>query len=62
MAATTYTITPGRFSDDEEVSVSQVFPTAVTSAGSPGQVAFDTTHFYVCVAPDTWRRATLATW
>lgn len=60
--STTSSITPGRYSDDEEVVVAQVFPTAVNSAGKQGQVAFDTTHFYVCVADNTWRRATLATW
>lgn len=48
-------------------AIQQTFPNFVaapalaTSAGVPGQVAFDATHFYVCVAPNTWVRATLAT-
>lgn len=36
-------------------------PATATSAGTPGQVAFDATHFYVCIATNTWVRATLAT-
>lgn len=37
-------------------------PATATSAGMTGQIAFDATHIYVCVAPATWVRATLATW
>lgn len=36
-------------------------PTTATSPGTPGQVAYDATHIYVCVATNTWVRATLAT-
>lgn len=36
-------------------------PALATSAGKVGQVAFDSTHFYVCIALNTWVRATLAT-
>jgi hypothetical protein len=36
-------------------------PALATSAGKTGQVAYDATHFYVCVALNTWVRATLAT-
>lgn len=34
-------------------------PTATTDPGSPGQVAFDGTYFYCCVATDTWGRVLL---
>ena len=37
-------------------------PGTSSSTGTPGQVAYATGFFYVCVAPDTWERATLATW
>lgn len=37
-------------------------PASASDAGQPGQVAYDATHFYVCVALDTWVRATLSTW
>lgn len=36
-------------------------PATATSAGTPNQVAFDATHLYLCIAPNTWVRATLAT-
>lgn len=36
-------------------------PATATSIGTEGQFAFDATHFYVCVAPNTWVRTTLAT-
>lgn len=36
-------------------------PALATSPGAPNQVAFDATHFYVCIATNTWVRATLAT-
>lgn len=39
----------------------QDVPATATSTGTPGQVAYDATHFYVCVATDTWVRATLST-
>ncbi|HWY42636.1 MAG TPA: hypothetical protein VNX66_04020 [Candidatus Sulfotelmatobacter sp.] len=36
-------------------------PATATSTGKPGQIAFDATHIYVCVATNVWVRATLAT-
>jgi hypothetical protein len=36
-------------------------PANSTAVGTPNQVAYDATHFYVCVATNTWVRATLAT-
>lgn len=36
-------------------------PATATSTGTPGQVAYDATHFYVCVATNTWVRTTLST-
>lgn len=36
-------------------------PATASSAGVAGQVAYDSTHFYVCVANATWVRVTLAT-
>jgi hypothetical protein len=36
-------------------------PGSATATGKAGQIAFDATHIYVCVATDTWVRATLAT-
>jgi hypothetical protein len=36
-------------------------PALATSAGKAGQIAYDATHIYVCVALNTWVRALLAT-
>ena len=36
-------------------------PANATAVGKPNQVAYDATHFYVCIATNTWVRATLAT-
>jgi hypothetical protein len=37
-------------------------PATATSQGVVGQVAWDSTHIYVCVSTNTWVRATMATW
>lgn len=37
-------------------------PSAATSAGTAGQIAFDGTYLYVCTATNTWRRTSLNTW
>lgn len=36
-------------------------PLTAGAAGVTGQIAYDATHIYVCVATNTWVRATLAT-
>ena len=36
-------------------------PALATSTGKPGQIAYDATHVYVCVATNVWVRALLAT-
>lgn len=36
-------------------------PATASASGTAGQVAYDATHFYVCVATDTWVRCTLST-
>lgn len=37
-------------------------PSTTTSTGRENQIAFNTTHLYVCVATNTWRRCALSTW
>lgn len=37
-------------------------PATATSAGVAGQVSYDASFFYVCVAPSTWRRVAIAAW
>lgn len=36
-------------------------PATSGSAGTPGQIAWDSGHIYVCVATNTWKRAVLTT-
>jgi hypothetical protein len=35
-------------------------PVADDSAGKKGDIAFDTSYIYICVADNTWKKATLA--
>lgn len=37
-------------------------PASAGSAGTAGQVAYDESYFYVCVAANTWTRAPLNSW
>lgn len=37
-------------------------PAHANSTGTQGQVAFDSTYIYVCIANNTWKRSTLSTW
>lgn len=37
-------------------------PAATNSAGDPGDMAYTTNYFYVCVGTNLWRRTTLVTW
>jgi hypothetical protein len=38
--------------------IPQTVPAHSNSSGLPGQIAYDATHFYVCVAANTWIRFT----
>ncbi|MEO1169917.1 MAG: hypothetical protein AAFW97_14525 [Pseudomonadota bacterium] len=37
-------------------------PSTASDTGTAGQIAYDSSYFYVCVATDTWKRARLSTW
>lgn len=37
-------------------------PTTIGSAGIAGEIAWSSTHFYVCVATNSWKRVALSTW
>jgi hypothetical protein len=37
-------------------------PATATSTGSAGQIAYDTSYFYICVDTDTWKRVVVAGW
>ena len=44
------------------VPLASAAPLTTTSAGTVGQIAFDASYIYVCVAAGTWVRAALASW
>ena len=37
-------------------------PSSASATGTAGQITYDGTYIYVCVAANTWRRATLSSW
>lgn len=37
-------------------------PSTASDTGTAGQIAYDSSYIYVCVATDTWVRAALSTW
>lgn len=37
-------------------------PATATSTGTAGQIAYDSSYFYICTASNTWRRAAIASW
>lgn len=37
-------------------------PSSAADAGLPGQMSWDADYWYVCVAPNTWKRTPIATW
>lgn len=39
-----------------------VAPASATAQGIAGQIAFDASFVYVCIATNTWKRAALSTW
>ncbi len=37
-------------------------PASAAATGIAGQLAYDATHLYICVATDTWKRVAISTW
>ena len=37
-------------------------PALASSSGTAGQIAYDTSYFYVCVSANVWRRVAIAVW
>jgi len=44
------------------IQVRGAVPVAANSAGTTGMIRTDADYIYVCVAPNTWKRAALASW
>lgn len=43
-------------------SIPTATPSSASAAGIAGQVAWDASFIYICVATNTWKRAAIATW
>lgn len=53
-------IIEGEFTANGNIIVSNVYvPSANTSPGTQGQITWDNTYVYICVATNTWKRASL---
>ncbi len=37
-------------------------PAAADSTGTAGEIVYNSTHLYICVAANTWKRVELSTW
>lgn len=37
-------------------------PATAADPGIAGNIAFDSSYVYICIATDTWMRASIATW
>lgn len=37
-------------------------PASASDVGQKGEIRFTSTHIYVCVANNTWKRVAIATW
>lgn len=37
-------------------------PTMATTAGTPGEIAYDATYFYLCYDTDNWNRQDISGW
>lgn len=46
----------------KEFRFSNSVPASASSTGSVGQIAYDSDYIYICVATNTWKRASLTTW
>ncbi len=40
----------------------QSAPASASASGTAGQIAYDSSYFYVCTATNTWKRAAISTW
>lgn len=54
--------TPKLSAGDSSLTLISSVPSTSTSTGSVGQIAYNSTHIYLCVATNTWKRAELASW
>lgn len=48
--------------ENHHLTVPTGTPATASSAGTAGEIAYDANYVYICVATNTWKRASLATW
>lgn len=57
---------PGRITashiDVTSMSLFTTAPASATSPGTMGQMAYDSSYFYVCIALNSWKRTALSSW
>jgi hypothetical protein len=51
-----------RFVFSDRVNIPTFTPASAGASGSVGDIAWDASYLYVCVAANTWKRAALTTW
>ena len=46
----------------ERIPLLVAAPASASASGTAGDIAYDSSYFYVCTATDTWKRVAIATW
>ncbi len=41
---------------------SSAVPVSASASGTAGDLAYDSSYIYICIATDTWERASIASW
>lgn len=44
------------------ITVPTATPASASAAGVAGQIVWDASYIYVCIAANTWKRVAIATW
>ena len=57
-----YLTTDGAGTMQFATAVSSTAPGSNSATGQAGQIAFDSSYVYVCIASNTWKRVAIATW
>jgi len=57
-----YNSSTGVISYTSQARAGSSAPATATSTGTAGDIAYDSSYIYVCVATDTWKRSALSTW
>ena len=47
---------------DSTNSAAATVPSSASDTGTAGDIAYDSSYVYICVAKDTWKRSALSTW